>query len=815
MPATGSNPPWLACEDPATVLTARTLEVDAIVQRAWQAHLAGAYPEGLCLVAVGGFGRRELFPCSDVDLWILVEKIPERTSRLSAFLACLWDRQVRLSHAVRSVEEACQWDWQQPEASIALLDHRYLAGDFALYQRFRENWRRRLPGRRSELAQALTRWARTRHARFDGTVYQLEPDVKEAPGGLRDIHLIRWLEALEPDHPLQDGAPPGWQPAWRLLVRIRCLLHWRAGWNDNRLSFEAQEELAEQGCLGLPDAASLMREYYRRAREVHRFALRRLERWEARASSLWRRWKQYRSRVWNAEFSAVGARVWVKAPAQFQRDDQAVLRLFEFVGRHGLPLAGETERRVEDLLPEWSRRIAEHSVWPALAPIVRLPYAARALRAMHETGVLAAVFPEWSELDSLVIRDFHHRYTVDEHTLRALEALEELPRAVDPVRRSLARLWEELDDPSCLRLALLFHDVGKALRSERHAKDSARLAMCALTRIQAPQPLIEGVGRLVELHLGLSEMMATRDPEDPITHRQLVALAGTADALRQLTLLTYADVSAVHPGAMSAWRLQQLWKFYLSGAKELDRELARERIPQLPELPAAVAAFLEGFPARYLRIHSQQDVYADFELGRTAARRGAAVVLRRPSAYYELRLAARDRPHLLASVAGALAAFGMNILRAEGYANSQGMALETFVFEDPQHVLRLNPEETDRLVALLERAAAGTIDVRALLARRAPPARPPRTARVQPSVTFDPDASAQATLIEVVAEDRPGLLYDLARTISATGAHIEVVLIDTRTHRAQDVFYVTRAGHKLDAEGCQSLRAALLSVCGR
>jgi [protein-PII] uridylyltransferase len=217
---------------------------------------------------------------------------------------------------------------------------------------------------------------------------------------------------------------------------------------------------------------------------------------------------------------------------------------------------------------------------------------------------------------------------------------------------------------------------------------------------------------------------------------------------------------------------------------------------------------------RYLRTHSRADIEAHLELERRSRERGVALDIRREDGFYRLTLVAADRPALLASIAGALAGFGMNILKAEGFANRHGTILDSFVFEDPHRTLELNPTEADRLRVTIERVVLGRLEVKELLRSRPVPAPPSKRSRVVPTVSFDGQASDTATLIEVVAEDRPGLLYSLTSAIASVGANIEVVLIDTEAHKAIDVLYVTWAGKKLTAEQQATLRERLLAACG-
>jgi [protein-PII] uridylyltransferase len=339
---------------------------------------------------------------------------------------------------------------------------------------------------------------------------------------------------------------------------------------------------------------------------------------------------------------------------------------------------------------------------------------------------------------------------------------------------------------------------------------SLRIAKRAMARIQMPAPEQETVSFLIRCHLEMSATMNTRDPFDPATAQYLAHKAETVENLKYLTLVTYADISAVNPSAMTDWRAEQLWQLYLLTYNELTRELETERIEHVdsPERNA----FLEGFPTRYLRTHSERDIERHMQLELESRTRGAAVDIEKCGGNYRLTLVTGDRPCLFASIAGALSSFGLNILKAEAFANRLGAVLDTFSFSDPLRTLELNPTEVDRLKSTVERAALGRADVKTLLRSRPRVAPPSRKALIEPSVYVDDQASEAATLIQVVAQDRPGLLYDLASTISSHSSSIDVVLIDTEAHKAIDVFYVTSGGQKLAAEKQRDLQQALMAV---
>jgi [protein-PII] uridylyltransferase len=778
-------------------LAERTAHVDRLVTQ-----VDGLPGSGFAILAVGGYGRRHLFPHSDIDLLLLFESdrlMAESKEAISAYLRGLWDAGLRVSHSVRTPAECLEVHQQNVELNVSLLDQRYLAGDRALYAELARRLPRFLAASREPLARNLTQLARDRHAKYADTFYHLEPNVKEAPGGLRDYQLVCWLGQLH-----TGGAPdpaPELQDAFRSLARIRFFLHQEAGRDQNVLTFDAQDALAESWREG--DAAHWMRGYYRHARTVFRAATRAIEANEAHSSSLFAQFRDRRSRLSNADLSVLRDRVHFRAPQRLDLDPAFVLDLFEFTARHGVLPSFEAEQQIQDRLPRLRHHFGELQpaapLWPTLARILSLPHAPRALRAMHDCGVLGAVFPELDGIECLVVRDFYHRYTVDEHTLVAMQ---NLASAGAPYKELLA----EIREPATLMFALLFHDSGKGAAGAGHIDGGLGLAQSAAGRIRMPALERDVVAFLIRHHLLLSSAMQSRDVFDPQTLHDLARQVETVERLKALVLLTYADISAVNPSAMTPWRAEQLWQLYLMVHGQLNRELESERIETVS------SEFLGGLPKRYLRTHTQEEIDEHIALearSRLPKAGGVAVDLKRLESAWQLTLVAGDHPGLFAAAAGCISSFGMNILKVEAFSNRQGMVLDTFTFEDPHRTLDLNPSEVDRLRSVAERAIAGKVNVRDLLRNRPKKPLPSRKAAIAPRISFDGAASQSATLVEIVAEDRPGLLYDLASAISHTGANIEVVLIDTQAHRAIDVFYVTAGGKKLDAAQQTALGEAL------
>ncbi len=281
----------------------------------------------------------------------------------------------------------------------------------------------------------------------------------------------------------------------------------------------------------------------------------------------------------------------------------------------------------------------------------------------------------------------------------------------------------------------------------------------------------------------------------PLRPVSLADRVGTIERLKLLTVMTYGDLAALSSDAMTPWRLERLWRAYEVTQHELTRELETDRIQDVPDNLPGRTGVSKGFPVRYLRAHSPAEIEEHMRLYEESRPTGVAVQLDRIEGAYRLTVIARDMPALFASFAGAISSFGLDILKAEAFSNARGTILDTFVFADPQRTLELNPPESERLLDLIRRVALGKTDGQRLLRGRAQA--DPKKRSAPPRVQFDSDACDTATLVEIIAEDRPGLLYNLATVFSSTSCNIDVVLIDTKGHRAIDVFYVAHEGQKL------------------
>ena len=793
-------------------------------------------------MAVGGYGRAQLFPYSDVDLLILVDDTSRgkrESQALSKLIAGLWDLKLRPSHSVRTPAECTTLAPENSELHISLLDTRFLAGDRHLYEQLCNKQLPRFYLReQAALLRNLSELRHARHKKQGKTIYHLEPDIKECPGGLRDFHLACWISQLlgvtETHVPTSEEGLPDrdrerWAAAKRFLFALRCYLHYFTGRDKNKLTFELQDRIARAGSgtafRKTERTEEWMREYFRHVRVFSRLATRMTERAGDSRRSLLSRIRGRSSRISHGDFSVARGRIFLRNSQALNDRPELAFELFRWISRRGLPLAAETERRVEEALPGIAAYARSSvSIWPVLADIIKLPNAYRALSAMHETGVLSAIFPEFELIDCLVIRDFYHRYTVDEHVFRAIRHVHELASDESGELGGYASLLAELEHPEYLYFAILFHDVGKGVPGPDHSQRSIELTDRAMERIGMEDEARDTVRFLIRHHLTMSAFMRGRDVSEPETIRELADIVGTIERLKALTLVTFADISAVNPTAMTPWRRELLWQLYIATYNRLTGDIEDNRIGSVAgeafldsvvsgDERTQIEAFLEGFPKRYLRTRSARAVREHFELSRALADQDAAVSVKAIGAFHEVAVITKDRPDLLASLCGALSAFGVNIEKAEAFSNQRGLVLDTFQVADPDHRLDDATSEPLQLARMLRKVAEARVSVDDLLRAREPVYRTPIRNWVKPWVSVDNQTSKRATVVHVTAQDRIGLLHDLACTLSGRGCDIEVVLIDTQGRRAMDVFYVTTSAGKLGTAEGESLRDKLLDVC--
>jgi [protein-PII] uridylyltransferase len=821
------------------------IEIDALVRRLTE-DARGQTGVSAAVCALGGYGRRALCLESDVDLLILFEDplSPEDERFINNLLQPLWDLRLAVGHHVRELAELDEPDVGNTEFLLALLDVRFVAGNEALFQRLRAWVDHAIDVHGRRILDSLLQLLRERHDQFNDTVYQLEPDIKNAPGGLRDIVAVRHIRALQPDafSGETDRSTSQLQEAEDFLQRVRSVLHLETGRDVNILSHELQDkvahafgpelspelspqlspELSDEGpqsqSSGAIEAVELMMgDYFRHARASSR-ALTRCRRSVERPSG-----RGVVRRV-GRHFEITPEGISFLDLTRASSRPALWLELFRLALANGCGASEQALTCIEQnvdrytaddfLATEGDRQQLRSMLSPRPGLYARLS-------EMHDCGLLNQVFPEFAKVHGRVIRDFHHKYTVDEHTLLAIRGVESLWNPESSSRQRFRSILQELHAPELLTLALLYHDVGKWGDLD-HVQESLRLAQSMLDRLELGADACQTVEFLIRSHLQMSQFAFRRDFDDPHVVKQFADLVETEDHLKGLCLLTLADVGAVSPDTLTPWKEDLLWRLYVHTYNRLTLGYADELLQQDQAGLAVVVAgrpddiseeelsqFLKGLPRRYLTLVGLASIYRHVRLARGIGRDQVHAFLERHDEIWELTIVTLDKPYLFSNISGVLSYYGMDIHRGQAMTTPEGLVLDVFRFSDDERFLAQNPGATTEITQMLEAVVAGSVDVPALLRGRERSVLYRQRRRGPPVVRFDNEHSRRYTVLELVADDAPGLLYRVSRVISGQGCDVDLVLIATEGKKAIDVLHITRQGIKLSKSAQDALREEL------
>jgi [protein-PII] uridylyltransferase len=811
-----------AQSDLTDTLVATTL---AVAQRHLHPLPNPTESERVAVLAVGGYGRAEMAPHSDVDLLFLTPwKItPWAESVIESMLYMLWDMKLKVGHASRTVKDCLRLGREDITIRTALLEHRFIAGHEPLARELDDRlWSDLFRNTGPEFIEAKLAERADRHRKQGGQRYVLEPNIKEGKGGLRDLQTLYWIGKYLHRVPSAEGLVAAglfsreeydtFARAEEFLWAVRCHMHYLTSRATDQLSFDLQVLVAER--MGYTDGQGrraveiFMQDYFRHATrvgELTRIFLTQLEARHAKAEASLMGLFRRRKRV-KVGLKLVQGRIDVEDPAAFLDDKLNLLRIFEEALRTGYLLHPDVMRLIAanlDLIDDEMRADPE-AVRIFLDLMLKHGNPERALRRMNELGVLGAFIPEFEPIVAMMQFNVYHHYTVDEHTIQCIstlaqierrELIEELPVA--------SRILAEGVNRRILYLALFLHDIGKG-RPEDHSILGAQIARRVAPRLGLSADESETVEWLVRYHLLMSDIAQKRDLSDPRTVRDFAKAVRTKERLDLLTVLTVCDIRGVGPGTWNNWKAMLLRQLYGDTAAALEGGLeSLNRAQREDEAKRALRDALPDWEPRDLRAETARH-YPPYWQGLTTETQAVFARLLRDLPDDEIRIdlhpevardatracfALADHPGIFSRLAGALALVGANVVDARTYTSKDGYATAAFWIQDaegkPYEVGKL-----PRLRAMIEKTLKGEVVARDALKDRDKVRKRESQFRFPTHIVFDNEGSEIYTIIEVDTRDRPGLFYDLTRTLAANNIYIASAVIATYGAQVVDTFYV-------------------------
>jgi len=812
--------------------------------------------EKLAVVAVGGYGRGEMAPFSDVDLLFLLpyKRTPHTEQVVEYLLYLMWDLRLKVGHSVRSVDESLRYAKSDLTIRTALLEARYIWGEQALFTELKTRFDNEIArGTAAQFIEQKLAERDARHKRVGDSRYQLEPNVKEGKGGLRDLHTLYWLakyiyriddvSKLVDLKVLSEDESQRFARAQEFLWTVRCHLHYFAGRAEEHLTFDMQTRIGER--MGYRDHAGsrgverFMKHYFLVAKDVGDLtrifcAVLEVDQKGRRRFGAWLRWNGRRSVL--EGFMLDGGRLTIPSEDFFKRDPVALLRLFHVAQEHNLdihPRALQAVTRSLRLVNAELREAPEaNRLFIEILTSKKDPETA--LRRMNEAGVFGRFIPDFGRVVAQMQYDMYHVYTVDEHTLFAIGILHQIEEGALKAELPLATaIAPTIVSRRALYLATLLHDIAKG-RGGDHSEIGEKIAQKMGPRLGLTDEETETVAWLVRWHLLMSSVAFKRDLGDPQTIQDFAERVQSPERLKLLLVLTVADIRAVGPKVWNGWKAALLRELFQSahdlltggataGARDARIAEAQETVRQLlPDFTDSdFAVFVaRGYPFYWLSLDAETHA-RHARLMREADRSGAPLRVETriepQRAVTEVTVYTADHAGLFSRLAGALAVNGCNIVDAKIMTMANGMALDTFWIQDANGEPVDRPDKLARLSVAFENVLTGDLKPHREFAR--PPAIQRRTDvfTVTPRVLIDNKASLSHTVIEVNGRDRPGLLHELTRELTGLKLQVSSAKISTYGEKVVDVFYVKNLfGHKVEQESKLSeIKTALSEVLAK
>jgi len=835
---------------------ARAEMLDQILEYLWVAamhNLPGPRPKMLsrvALIALGGYGRGELNPHSDIDFMFLHQgqvavgrPLADFSSLVNGILYPLWDMNVKVGHSVRNITECVALANSDMQAKTSFIEARLLKGDESLFKRFQaELIRKCVNGQEDAYIRMRIDDQAARRNKFGNSACMQEPNIKNACGGLRDFQNLLWmaffkyrtrsLKELKTHHLISDSESRQLGAAYDYLLRVRTEMHYNVNRGLDVLNKSMQPTVAFN--LGYHERSpskrieTFMRDVYSHSRNIflitrmveQRLALLPKPRRLSLSNLLPKARKSPAPVV--AGFKFGEAEITAESTKVFYEYPRRLMRVFLYSQQRGLRLHPDLAQLIRNQVHLVDRqfRTDEHVRETFLEILNHRGSVASVLRAMHEADLLGKYMPEFGKLTCLVQHEFYHQYTADEHTLMCLEQLDRVWEAKEAPYRLYAELFHRLERPFILYLALLLHDVGKPKGRGRHTGLSAEMALRAAKRLRLDPSATHGLELVIEHHLLLASVSQRRDLDDPAVIRHVAGLVQSPELLEMLTLLTFVDSLATSDKLWNGFKDALLWSLHnktirlLTIGSELarteDNQLGRVREQVLRHRPAYVSreeveAHFATVAPRYFLTHSIEDTLEHLGLAHRFIRAQVADDDRALSPVVQfvddkdrgcgtVTVCTWDRAGLFSKITGSFSAVGLNILDAQIFSRSDGVALDTFSVMDARTGKPQSPEQRRKFEEILRRALTGEdVDFHSLIARQKL-SRPLYQAysgeQLPTEVRFDEQASDTRSLIEIETEDRVGLLYEVSRTLTELELDICGAKILTERGAAIDNFYI-------------------------
>src|SRR5579883_478540 len=791
--------------------------------------------EHMAVVATGGYGRGLMAPGSDIDLLFLLpyKQTAWGESVAEAILYCLWDMGLKVGHATRSVDECIRQAKADMTIRTAVLEARYLLGERKLYDQLVARFDKQVAqGTAAEFVTAKLAEREERLRRAGQSRYLVEPNVKDGKGGLRDLHTLFWMakyvyRVREPEELIEHAVFD--RQEYQLFRRcedflwaVRCHMHFVTGRAEERLSFDLQRDIAVRlgytSHPGMRDVERFMKHYFLIAKDVGDLTAILCAELEARQAKdvpmLNRMVARFRRRPRRVALDAKGFivdhnRISVVDPQVFERDPVNLIRLFHLAQRHALDFHPDAMRLATRSLKLIDKTVRDDEEANRL--FVEILTAKNdtevVLRRMNETGVLGRFIPDFGRIVSMMQFNMYHHYTVDEHLLRCIGVLAEIEAGKNEeygLANELVRTIKP-EHRVVLHVALFLHDIAKG-RVEDHSIAGARIARKLGPRFGLSAANTEILVWLIEQHLTMSSIAQSRDLSDRRTIENFSAVVQSLERMKLLTILTTADIRAVGPGVWNGWKAQLLRALYYEtepaltgGFSEVDRARrvavaqAEFRAEMKAWEPAEIERYVaRHYPAYWLKVDLPRKVaHARFLHAAEQAGKKLATAVSFDAAVTVLTVLAPDHPWLLSVIAGACAAAGANIVDAQIFTTTDGLALDTI---SVTREFELDDDEGRRAIRIteaIERALRGDLKLPEVVAKRAAPKGRIRAFAVEPEVNVNNAWSNRYTVVEVSGLDRPGLLYEMTSALSKLNLNIASAHVVTFGERVVDVFYVT------------------------